>query len=81
MILTLTSEQKSSVVEMIAEMKPGFSGYSVAREFNSRNVTGKFAPRYDWHEFANLLDELNSKKVVRVTGFGRDGETLYELVK
>jgi hypothetical protein len=77
--MNLTPEQKIAVAEMLKTLEPGFSGYSVCREFNAKNVTGRFAPRYDWHEFSNLLDVLNSRGIVKVVGYGRDGETKYAI--
>lgn len=76
----LSPDQKTAAVEIARTVSP-LSGYTLARAYNEKFPPAtRFGPRVDWHEFSNLLDSLNSRGIVKVVGFGRDGQTEYAFV-
>ena len=67
----MTPEQKVKTLEMLITMT-GFNGISTMRAYQET-----YHESLDWHEFGYYLDELHTKKLIRVTGFSRDGMTQY----
>ena len=76
--MKLTIEQKAIAIEEVAIMSrkgEHIDAMTLARTFNRTNGTA-----LDWHEFSYLLDELNTKGIVRYACARRnDGLAAYEL--
>lgn len=75
----LSPEQKTAAIELAKTVTTELSCYTLAREYNAKFPPAtRFGPRVDWHEFAYLLDELYTAGILKVTGHGRDGQTVYQ---
>lgn len=62
------------VLDAIKAMKTLGAADSIqlSRAYNANHKTA-----LNWHEFSDLLDYMNTLGMVKVSGFGRDGQTVY----
>ncbi len=76
----MTTEQKAIAIEIIAELSrkgERIDGMTLARSFNKQNRTA-----LDWHEFSNLLDQLQGKGILKYDySHTCDGMTAYAFNK
>ena len=78
--MKFTGNQVIHIIGIIRNVTPQPLNAFTLKRANEDNQDSRFATySYDWHEYSNLLDMLNTIGLLIVFGHNTDGMTQYRL--